>query len=364
MDAFAFIIHPLDPKADVARKYPRLARLLPVWAIHFLSYYWPPLVLSHITGVRSMATGREVEGWLLACPVTAQRMLQLPAPMAYRKIVQTGRLAERLGARILGLGAYTSVVGDGGVTVARLLDIPVTTGDSYTVSVTVRALLEAGRQAGIALDQATVAVVGASGAIGRACARLLAPQMGDMILVGRQAANTERVRRELERCAKGSVRAATDVAAIREADLVISATSAGHPIIHSSHLKTGAVVCDVARPPDVSPQVIEERRDVLVIEGGLVEVPGEVDFGFDYGLPPGVTFGCMAETMALALEGRFDDYTVGKDLQIERVQEIEQIAGRHGFWPARLDISGRPSVKEYIQAVRRVAAQRAGPAPA
>jgi len=143
MDSFAFILHPLDPKADVARKYPNLARLLPVRAIHFLSLYWPPLVLSHIRSIRSAATGREVEGWLLACPLTARRMLEVPPRVAYRKIIQTGRLAERLGARILGLGAYTSVVGDGGLTVARALQIPVTTGDSYTAALSVQALLEA-----------------------------------------------------------------------------------------------------------------------------------------------------------------------------------------------------------------------------
>jgi predicted amino acid dehydrogenase len=364
IDTFAFIIHPLDPKADVARKYPRLARLLPVTAIHFLSRYWPPLLLSRITGVRSAATGREVGGWLLACPITARRMLQLPPRVALGKIIQTGRLAERLGARILGLGAYTSVIGDGGLTVARALDIPVTTGDSYTVAVTVRILLEAGRRVGVTPERAVAAVVGATGAIGSACARLLAPRVGEMILVGRRAAGMAQVRERVEALAAGRVRATTDIAMVREADLIVSATSAGQPIIHSDHLRPGAVVCDVARPRDVSPQVVREREDVLVIDGGLVKVPGGVDFGFDYGLPPGITYGCIAETMALALEGRFEDYTIGKNLEIERVQEIERIAGRHGFRPADPHSFDRPLTQEHIQRVRRIAAQKAGPGPA
>jgi len=69
----------------------------------------------------------------------------------------------------------------------------------------------------------------------------------------------------------------------------------------------------------------------LVIEGGLVAVPGQVDFHFDFGFPPGMAYACMAETMALALEGRYESYTLGKDLTIERVNAIEQIAQRHGF---------------------------------
>lgn len=351
MDSFAFILHPLDPKADVARKYPTLARLLPVRAIHFLSLYWPPLVLSHVPPIRSPATGRTVEGWLLACPLTARRIVEVPPQVAYRKIIQTGRLAERLGARILGLGAYTSVVGDGGITVARALEIPVTTGDSYTAALSVHPLLEAAKQVGIDPERAVTAVIGATGAIGGACARWLAPRVGRLLLVGRRADTLEALRAQLTRQARGPVEIATDVAAIRSADLVLSATSAGRPVIFPEHLKPGAVVCDVARPRDVSPQVHRERADVLVIDGGLVQTPGGVGLGFDYGLPPGLTFGCIAETITLALEGRFEDYTVGKNLDVERVQEIQEMAFRHGFRPAPLHCLDRPLPPERIRAV-------------
>jgi hypothetical protein len=70
---------------------------------------------------------------------------------------------------------------------------------------------------------------------------------------------------------------------------------------------------------------------VLVIEGGMVEVPGPVNFNFDFGFPPRMAFACMAETMALALEGRYEDYTIGKDIAIDQAQEIDSIAARHGF---------------------------------
>src|SRR5690606_11487094 len=108
-------------------------------------------------------------------------------------------------------------------------------------------------------------------------------------------------------------------------------TTALHAIIEPRHLKPGAVVCDVARPRDVSVRVARERDDVLVIEGGMVSVPGPVDFHFDFGFPPGKAFACMAETMALALEGVEGDYTVGRDLDLDRINEISTIATKHGF---------------------------------
>jgi fatty aldehyde-generating acyl-ACP reductase len=67
---------------------------------------------------------------VISLPVNTKTFFQLPEKRVYRKIIETGRLAEKLGAKILGLGAYTSVVGDAGLTVARVLDVPVTTGDS------------------------------------------------------------------------------------------------------------------------------------------------------------------------------------------------------------------------------------------
>ena len=62
-----------------------------------------------------------------------------------------------------------------------------------------------------------------------------------------------------------------------------------------------------------------------------MDVPGEVDFGFDFGLPPGKAYACMAETMVLALEGRYECYSLGKEIQVGQVREIAQLARKHGF---------------------------------
>jgi fatty aldehyde-generating acyl-ACP reductase len=331
MDSFAFAVHPVDPKKDVARKYPHLAQVLPTRLVHFLSRFWPPVRLSHITGVRSEATGKRIEGWLLACPLTARQALELPTWAVYNKIIATGRLAQRLGAQIVGLGAFLSVVGDAGVTVARHLDIPVTTGHSFTVATALEALEAGARCKDIRLESSTVAVIGATGSIGRACAELLAPTVSELVLIGRSESRLARMLAQVEKAGACRVRVSTQVGDIREADLVISATSAARPIVRSEYLRQGAVVCDMALPPDVSPRVARERSDVLVIGGGVVDVPGEVDLGFDFGLAPGRAYACLAETMALALDGRYESYSLGKRVRVEQVREIAQLARRHGF---------------------------------
>lgn len=329
-DSFAFIIHPIDPKRDVGRKYPTLGKL-PIWLIDFLSLFFPPIFISEIEGIQSAENGRFLKGWFVACPLTPTRMVTLPPNVVYKKVIQTGKYAQKLGARMLGLGAFTSVVGDGGVTISRHLDIPVTTGDSLTIAMAAHAIRKAAAIMDIPLDTATLAIIGATGAIGSICAELLAPDVKQMLLIGRRQEKLMQVAARAREQGCQDVLISSDMSQLNQAHLVITVTSAVDSIIEAHHLREGAVICDVARPRDISRQVAEQRPDILVVEGGMVRVPGPVNFGFDFGFPPQMAYACMAETMALALEGKYESYTLGKDIKLSQVLTIDRIAAKHGF---------------------------------
>lgn len=355
--SFGFVFHPIDIKKDVQRKLPIAGRIFSEKQINYLCRFFPPIDISEITGVVSESTNAETNGWFVACPYTPPVMMSLPVERVYNKLVDCGNRLAKKGAKIVGLGAYCSVVGDAGVTIAERLEVPVTTGDSYTVYVAVEAIREAGRVMEISLDDATVAVVGATGSIGSTCAEMLSIDAAELILIGRRENALEEVR---QRCMgrRAVVSTSTDMNAIYEADLILTVTSAVHTVIEPQHIKPGAVVLDVARPRDVSRLVYETRDDVLVIEGGVVSVPGRnVDFGFDFGFPPGKSFACMAETMALSLEGRYEDYTVGKSIELERVLEIGEIATRHGFKLSGFRTFEQAVSDAHIQRVKQKAAE-------
>ena len=212
--------------------------------------------------MRSEATGKEVEGWFVACPFTPQRMVTLPPKTVYRKVIATAHLAERLGAQLVGLGAYTSVVGDGGVTISRSVKVPVTTGDSYTVASAVEAMKKAAELMDINLSNATLAVVGATGAIGAVAAEILAEDIPHIVLIGKRFDRLAEVKARCEKVG-AEVLVTDDLNTLRQADLVLTVTSAVDAIVQPQHLKSGAVVCDVARPRDVSKRVAEQRDDVL-----------------------------------------------------------------------------------------------------
>lgn len=361
MGKFGFIVHPVDAKRDAARKWP-WARWLPTWVIEQRLKGTQPFVISQATGIESPA-GARAEGWFVVCPLTPRQMLSLPLEGVMDRIVKAGEIAAQKGAGIVGLGAFTSVVGDGGLTVSRRLPIAVTTGNSYTVATALEGALTAAELVGMDVAIAKAAVLGATGSIGRTCAEALARRVQDVMLGGRDSQRLEEVRRRLESRSTTRARLSTTTnlaEALAEADLVVTVTSAVDAVIEPSWLKRGAVVCDVARPRDVSRRVVEERDDVLVIEGGVVRIPGEVRFGFDFGFPEGIAYACMAETILLALEERYEGFTLGKEVSIEQVEEIDRLAKKHGFRISGFRSFEKPVSEEQIRHVR----ERAGRAPA
>ena len=359
MEKFAFIIHPIDVRRDVSRKggiYRAAAHLPESWVENLIKLK-KPIVISHITGVKSL-TGVEAEGWFIACPLTPRQLITLPDDFVVERLVQCGELAAAEGAKIIGLGAFTSVAGDGGVTVAKnLKNIAVTTGNSYTVATAVEAAVDAAGRMGIALSQSKVAIVGATGAIGRTCAHLLASDVREIALIGRDLGKLDRVADEI---GTGNTSVYDSVrAGLRDALVVITVTSAVDSVIQPEDLTSGAVVCDVARPRDVSVRVSKERKDVLVIEGGVISVPGaNVDFNFNFGFEPKTAYACMSETMMLALEGRYENFTLGKDVSVQQVREIVPLAKKHGFKLAGYRSFEKPVTAETIERARSSARER------
>jgi fatty aldehyde-generating acyl-ACP reductase len=328
LERFAFVFHPLSVR-DFARKFPLLAHVPPVLVERAFAAV-PPFHVAHIRGVRS-TTGVTAEGDFVGLPLTPRLLLERPWEWVRPRIVRAARKAEELGAKIVGLGAFTKVVGDRGVSVAEALSIPVTTGNSYTAASSVEGALLAARHMGVDPAAATAVVVGATGSIGRAVSALLADVVGRLVLVARQEGPLREFADELTGRA-AAVEGTTDLLrAVGEADIVLTVSSAPGVLLEPAHLRSGAVVCDVARPRNVSRRVYEERDDVLVIDGGVIEVPGEVDFGFDFGFPPRTAEACIAETMILALERRYECFTLGADIDIARVREIARLASKHGF---------------------------------
>ncbi len=240
-----------------------------------IRYLWP-IVGSRITGLRSPNPGKDKDlvGYIVICPLSAKQMHQ-DQKLAQRRILQTVRLAEKLGCKIIGLGALSASMSLGGEYLIDKVKIGITSGHAYTVAVICEMVEQVSKQIGVDLDDLTVAVVGAAGYIGVPCSRIIAKKkVGHLILV---------------------------VVVTNSLDILIKA----------EHLKAGTIVLDDSQPRNTSIELMDQRPDVLILDV-VANAPGvNAHFSFDFPYPDDV-FTCMGETLILAARGWQNNYCVGE----------------------------------------------------
>ncbi|HYF93747.1 MAG TPA: aminotransferase class III-fold pyridoxal phosphate-dependent enzyme [Symbiobacteriaceae bacterium] len=401
---WAFLVHPVD-----LRNYPEMDDSLKVLAlgeIKDMTDRFNELLEPYVAGSTQILAenGRVAYGDFIVIPRTAQQLLDLPGDEALALVRQGVDMAKARGAKIVGLGAYTSVVTKGGL---RLKDagVAITTGNSYTVVAAVGSIYKAVTELGTDLCDSTMAVVGATGSIGRSVAILMAEEIHRLLLIGNpnrpeqsrkrllkvaadavqhlaevsrqgktfahgtigaallslgpvpapdaEPAVFERLALALE--AKGHLAITTDIdTRLPEADLVVTATSSADEIITPANLKFGAAVCDISRPPNVSRAVKDARPDVLVIDGGVVAVPGLPDFHWKFGFEQGLAYACMCETMILGLLQHYEDTSIGTDLNMPMIRHLKKAGAELGFRLAQLRSFDRPLSTEEWERLAQV----------
>ena len=361
---FAFVIHPLSQENFRLEKSLKPLIKIPgmIEVIEKGVAYAPPWIYSKVTGIQS-PQGVETEGWLITLGGTPKQMMTHAPEFTYKRLLQAAKLAKKLGAQIMGLGAFTKVVGDAGLTVAKKAELPITTGNSYSASGALWAAADAARRMGL-LDigenkkiKGNAMVFGATGAIGSVCCRLLAMAFDDVTLCGRNPIKLLSLKESIE---KETPEATIHVTVnpdkyLKDMDVIVTATSGmGKKILDITQVKPGCIITDVARPLDLPPSEVAKRPDVLVIESGEILLPGNVQMK-NIGLPQSVAYACLAETIVLALEGKFEIFTIGRDIEWEKVKEIYKLGIKHGMNLASISGVNGVFTDEDIQKVKQLA---------
>jgi predicted amino acid dehydrogenase len=294
----------------------------------------PPHKILKIKNVVSQ-TGTRIGGIGIMCPYTPKHMFTLEERVVIDKIVSSVKLAQSLGAKIVGLGGFTSIVGDEGDKVAKEVDIGVTSGNTYTAALALQGINKAAELLEKNLEDSTLAVIGATGDIGSICSKILAKRVKTIILCARRIEEATDFIQEIKKNSNNVLIEKYPEKAAEMADFILSATSAATTIIEPEHLKKGAVVCDVSVPPNIAREVAQIRDDVFVFEGGKARFSNYQsirDKHWQRIFPDGSIYGCLAETMILSFEGLFEDFSVGRgNITEERIDFISHLAERHGF---------------------------------
>ena len=306
----------------------------------FLERFSPlaePVVMDAVE-IRSAAGGRVLLSPIVL-PVTSAWLLQNgcrnetnQARLLVQNAVDT---AAALNCDVVSLGQFTSTVTRGGRSMQNR-GMCVTTGNNYTAALVAQSIRTVLDNRELDTRDLTLAVIGAAGDIGRTCVAMLAPEFRSSLLVGSGRAGSHHRLQQLANQLPGC-EPATNLSRIRSADVVVCATSSVTAPLELRHLNPSAVVCDVSVPPALPAHTNEMLPDLTLIPGAIAQLPFGEDLGIPgFPLPPGFTYGCMAEGLLLGLDDNSSLTWVGPSCR-QRASQMAELAERHGFALAHSD---------------------------
>ncbi len=249
-----------------------------------------------------------------------------------QQIEMATRLARDEGCQMVGLGGYTSILAARYGKI-RNCGVGLTSGNALTVGMCIRAADELAAANGIAVKAA--AVIGASGNIGLAYATHIAPRVTRMVLVvrnpgSRRSAKMLSIIRDA--APNTQVSLTSSLEELQFCQMIVAASNSPDPVVFPQHLGDNAsIICDVALPSDIAPQVLRQCPQTMVLRGGVVRLPCNQELTLSgLALPPGRVFACVAETILSGLadlnEGNFLD-----DVSKTRVHQMMGLADHYGF---------------------------------
>ena len=340
----AFIIHPLETSTVFLTE--RAKWLKPLYdrglitdkMIEIVGQYIRPFKIGELRGIYT-SDGKEIRCHILTAPLVPEVFKNNPE-LAKKRAIQGARLALELGASTYGLGAFWGTIGKKGLEVqAAVPEIHVTNGGAYTagsIRAAVPQILEHWKSRGEVMGNLTAAVIGANGVVAFGMARMVAGEVGKVILIGRDLERLEKSKMTL-------LKAFPDTQFITslephdciEADLIFTATSDPNPVVFAKDVKPGTWIYDEGRPADVDISVLEVP-EVRLIPGGVVQPPGGMydtngwasgNLGFGDGNVPA----CLAETLILAANEAWERTSLGETTKTENINYFVTEAERLGF---------------------------------
>lgn len=335
------------------------------------------------------ATGDKVHLSIIGLPLTGalfEKMMRgEERELLLEKIDEAVALAEAEGCRVIGFGGYTSIVTLNCTAIANTRTT-MTSGNALTAALAIEAALSHITQSQFDPDQTRIAIIGAKGNIGSICARIMAEESPQILLLGRNINDDGLIKvadqlftdawqtiqdkpvAELRGLAKaiyptqtvqqllsfkpnrdtiGSVlrqqlaqefggqpwvQLSAQFYDLQQCDIIISATNSSQPVIKPEHLSERvALICDVATPKDVDPQVFEVWPNIKVMSGGLAQLPNQPGIQLlGTRLPLNHVYGCVAETTLLGVAQYKQHFSFG-EMEKDQVHTIRQLANLHGY---------------------------------
>jgi predicted amino acid dehydrogenase len=244
-------------------------------------------------------------------------------------------LAAEEGCHYFGLGQYSSIVSFNGLLLKN--KIPITTGNSLTAGMAVRAIEDLLTKRGASPSELRIGVVGFTGNICQVVSQLLGDLGAPMTLIHREPySESPRFQAAAESLLKNSKVSAEslicthEITNLRDCDIVLVGTNSSQQFIMQEHFKKNAIVLDISVPSNLHSSV-RASKEIISFQGGFVRFPFE-QVPEHHWIPAAGTknwFACMGETLLCGLNTINHSFSVG-NLEKGAILETLRMADEMG----------------------------------
>ena len=308
---FVFLTHPRNLE-DIYATFPfirLLSRLFPKQTIEKILQWAPCYVVSHVRG----PFGKK--GYVMGVPVLPEKLF------AQRK--ETERLIGRIMSFLnkmtdrktyVGLAAWWPIVSNSGISFyeagKKYDNLRVTNGHTATLLSLYLTTLKLAEDLNIPIRKLRLLIIGV-GRVGGVLADLFASKVKQLGLLDKNPTRLETVRRGLKavplnnQCElismSGDSQQEKLCEKLKHYDIALCTTSNMNLLVDDASSLEDCIIVDDSRP-EAFPRVCSSEKKVLVLEGGLMHIPGvSLDSDFGFGTTNDI-FGCLAEAIILSID--------------------------------------------------------------
>ncbi len=280
-------------------------------------------------------SGRQVTGAYIETFIEPDKLTIEHTRKNVCKVMKAVDHAAKLGARIVAMGGFTSIVLEGKIAGDCLANTRFTTGNTLTAAFIVKGVEQAAKQLNLPLSRNTFLILGATGDIGLACVNYFKNKVKKLLLCARNKHRLQQLDNDLndENIAVKSSVCLNEL--IGDADVIIGVASSSN--INLAGCKPGVLICDAGYPKNMD-SMVDLHTGINLFHGGMGQVTGGYSFMPDYSKEvysfpvPYLSYGCTLEAVVLALESRYETYSVGKgNITVESMEEIYGLSQKHGI---------------------------------
>lgn len=325
MRKFAFLTCPLNHE-QLEQFWP-ITKIIPYYLLKlFLNKKHPNKIINI-----SFRHNKVIEGYIFISPIILSKLNSKNYHLVNQKIASAIKLAEKLKVNLLGIDANIPISNDLLLEVVKKSKIPVTCGNTFSAWSVFESVFRTAKAKNLNLSQAVLSIIGEINPTISLCARKLSFTVKKIVILNKNTEKSDTLKKEIQELNAIDVKITKDIQEVfNEANILINNNCSFLKLVNLDKMKQNAVICDLSPAKDAFAKSLL-RADIILIRSGIVKLPLALEINSYMGLAKDMVYSSLAETMLLALEEKFTNYSSSDTINLDKMEEIADIAVKHHF---------------------------------